>query len=245
MGIGGFFKGVGRAISRPVRGVGRMLRGNFREGLGDIAHGAKYAAGFIPGVGPLAAAGIGAAAGALERGAEQGFNAGNIIRGGAGGAVAGLTGEAAQGALRGVGGLVRGGSSAASSLPSASVPSAGGSTAAVPGAANAGRGITMSALKPLAGAPSTVSSAATVGAGALSKVPKPPPSALKGVGSFLAKNPEVATAGMSAGANMMAANQMGQAEDRRLSLEEEQMRQRMSKEGILRDLLMSGAWRRG
>ena len=44
MGLGGFFKGLGKGIantvSRPVRGIGRVARGKFREGFGDIAFGA-------------------------------------------------------------------------------------------------------------------------------------------------------------------------------------------------------------
>lgn len=56
-----FLKKLGELIANPVRGVGRILRGNIKEGLGDIAGTARVAAPFIPGLGIPAGLAIGAA----------------------------------------------------------------------------------------------------------------------------------------------------------------------------------------
>ena len=58
----GFLKSIGNAITRPIRGLGRIARGKFREGFGDIGAGAKAAAPILgaSGVGLPLAAGIGA-----------------------------------------------------------------------------------------------------------------------------------------------------------------------------------------
>ena len=82
--IGGAIKGIGKqigkAVSLPVRGVGRIARGNFREGFGDL----------LGGAGRLAL--IGTGAGAL------GFGPGASLLGG--------LGRGALGAIKGVGGAI-------------------------------------------------------------------------------------------------------------------------------------------
>ena len=82
---------IERYTSNPIRGLGRIARGNVRQGLRDMAPAAKVAAAFIPG-GALASAGLGAAAGALEQG--RGASAKDFARGAAGGAATGMAGKA-------------------------------------------------------------------------------------------------------------------------------------------------------
>lgn len=55
----GFFKKIGELVANPVRGLGRIARGKFKEGLGDIAGTARYVAPFT-GVGLLPSIAIGA-----------------------------------------------------------------------------------------------------------------------------------------------------------------------------------------
>jgi len=104
---------IERYTSNPIRGLGRIVRGNVRQGLRDMAPAAKIAAAFIPG-GALASAGLGAAAGALEQ--ERGASARDIV----GGAVRGAgTATALRGAQQQVRGMLTGGGSggAAGALP--------------------------------------------------------------------------------------------------------------------------------
>lgn len=82
---------IEKYTTNPIRGVGRILRGNVRQGLRDIAPSAKVAAAFIPGGLPAAAA-LGATAGALEQG--PGASAKDFARGAVGGAATGMAGQA-------------------------------------------------------------------------------------------------------------------------------------------------------
>lgn len=74
----GFFKKLGEFVANPIRGLGRIVRGNVKQGLGDITGTARHVAPFIPGVGTVASLAIGAADDLLkDRGVEQTlFNAG-------------------------------------------------------------------------------------------------------------------------------------------------------------------------
>jgi hypothetical protein len=107
MSIKGFLRSTGlnkplkfasQAVSEPVRGVGRVLRGDFEKGFGDIARGGLKLgtiAGAGAGLGALAgAAGIGGGAGSVLGGMGKvaGIGAGNTgggilgaVRGGAAG----------------------------------------------------------------------------------------------------------------------------------------------------------------
>jgi len=122
MGLGGFFKGVGRAISRPVRGIGRIARGNFREGLGDIGHGIKRGAQAAALVGsggtyaPLLAA---AGGGMLERGTEEGASFGNVMGAGIRGASGAVAARGIGNTARSIGGALRGGQQLAAQVPGA------------------------------------------------------------------------------------------------------------------------------
>lgn len=67
--IGNAVKGVVTAPQKAVRGLGRLARGHFREGLGDLggaASGASSVLHLLPGVGTGAAAAIGSAGEALQ-----------------------------------------------------------------------------------------------------------------------------------------------------------------------------------
>lgn len=75
------------AITRPIRGVGRLLRGKFKEGIGDIGAGVKGLAApalAATGVGLPAAALIGAGGGAAEAWGGGG-DASDVLKGAAGG----------------------------------------------------------------------------------------------------------------------------------------------------------------
>lgn len=70
MGIFGAIGGLAKKVSNGVRGLGRLARGNVKEGLKDIGGAAAVAAPFlIPGVGGLATKGLGALGGLLKGGA--------------------------------------------------------------------------------------------------------------------------------------------------------------------------------
>jgi hypothetical protein len=113
---------IERYTSDPIRGLGRIARGNVRQGLRDMAPSAKIAAAFIPG-GALATAGLGAAAGALEQG--RGASFGDIAGGAARGAG---TAMALRGAAQQAQGLFTGGGAGAPGLTAgeAVAPTAGG-----------------------------------------------------------------------------------------------------------------------
>lgn len=112
MGIfGDIVKGVGNAVSKPIRGVGRIVRGNIKEGLGDIAGGVVDATKFTP-LRLSGAAPVLNAAGRLGSGEDIG----DALKGGlslagqnaAGAAVLGA-GSLAAPALAGAGGAGGGG----------------------------------------------------------------------------------------------------------------------------------------
>ena len=102
MGLGGFLKKVGgfvgKAASLPVRGVGRIARGKFKEGLGDILGGAaRTAAIAVPGLGVVAPGVLAGALGSISGGV--GYALGSI------GGIKGAGGL--SGALKGVGGFLK------------------------------------------------------------------------------------------------------------------------------------------
>src|SRR5690606_27016684 len=112
-----FFKKLGDTISRPFRGIGRIVRGKLREGLEDIGHGAKNIAPVVlgaTGVGFPAALAVGAAGGALERGVRKGADFGDMLSGAVGGAASGALGHTGGRVLRGIPSLFSGGGAAAS-----------------------------------------------------------------------------------------------------------------------------------
>lgn len=103
----GFFGSLVDIVRKPLRGIGRIARGKFREGLSDIGAGAKAAAPALAltGVGAPLALGIGAGGGALEGATKKGAGFGDVI----GGAARGAAGAGTGLALRGIGSRVLGG----------------------------------------------------------------------------------------------------------------------------------------
>lgn len=96
-------KFVSEAVYQPVRGIGRIARGNFSEGFEDLGKGILKA-GTVAGVGM----GVGAGLGALGGAGAAAAGAGASGAGGAGG-IAGLTGAAGKyGAARSIGGKILG-----------------------------------------------------------------------------------------------------------------------------------------
>ena len=84
-------------ITKPIRGIGRLARGKFKEGLGDIGAGAKGLAPILAmtGVGALPAMALGAAGGMFQ-GIGEGKGIGGAAKGAAGGAA--MAGVGALGA---------------------------------------------------------------------------------------------------------------------------------------------------
>lgn len=202
------------AFTKPVRGIGRILRGKVQEGLNDIGDSASKlapAVAFIPGVGPIGAGALGGIGKLLEETTDndKGVDIGGVAMAGAGGygagklagAVGGASGlvDAAKGGLKGIGSLVTGGGGgAAATTSSAAAPGigvGGGTTYSLGSAANTG-------------------AKAAGGMDALTKV---------ALGSQVA----------GSAANAYGAHQMGKVEDRRMSLEEEEIaRRRNRQEGL-------------
>ncbi len=116
--------GVAADNAHQQWGTGGIIDRN-RNFTGNLLKNLAPAAAFIPGVGPLAAAAIGAGAGALGRGVQHGTNFGDIAKQGAqsGAAAYGLdkvAGAASAGAK--AGGILGGAKSAAGALPGALKP---------------------------------------------------------------------------------------------------------------------------
>ncbi len=222
MGLGGFFKGlakgVGSAVGRPLRGIGRVMRGNFREGFADIGHGIKRGAqaAALLGSGGLAAPAIAAGGGMLERGLSENASLGNVLGAGVGGASGAM-------AARGVGNIGR------SMLKRGAGATAGqaSSGGVIPSVSRAER--TATALG------QTVSSASGGGAGGGIG------GALRSGASFLEEHPTSVT---FAG-NLLSGTGYDQGDyyqDLIAQRREEEEYDR-SREKMLRDMILSGAWR--
>jgi hypothetical protein len=102
---------VKNAVSKPVRGIGRIARGKFREGMGDIGEGLEAAGPAlhaIPGVGTAAAIGLQAGGAAMNRMGQEGANFGSVAgsagRGAAQGGASALGGAAIGKIAGGAGG---------------------------------------------------------------------------------------------------------------------------------------------
>lgn len=205
-------KGITRAVGNLGRGVGRIARGNVREGLRDIGGSAKTLApalAFIPGVGTAAALGIGAVGGALS--SRSGASANDFLRGAATGAGRAGVGVGAKALLPGIGGMVRGGGAAG--LPP------------VPGAA----------VTPMnVAAPMGMASSAAPGAGAYSGGGGIG-GVVTGIGRWIEKNPAPAAQIGATIAQTYGASQIGKAEDRRAGMEETALQRQWAEDDRLRD----------
>ena len=60
------------AVTKPVRGIGRLLRGKFREGFDDLGEGAKAAAVPVSFVNPLLGAGLALAGNVADKATDPG-----------------------------------------------------------------------------------------------------------------------------------------------------------------------------
>ena len=208
-------------VYKPVRGIGRLLRGKGQEGLHDLTSSARDfapAAAWIPGVGPLAAGAMGALGSLGEEitDKEKGVSMGEVLMSGASGFGSGKLAQAAGGAS-GVLDAVKGGAKGIGDIVGIS-----GKEAAQPALTNAGSiGTTFKGVSSVA--PKVAESAAAMAGGE---------AAMKGGMDALTK---IALGTNIAGtaANVYGAHQMGAAEDRRMSLEEEELMRRRDRQESL------------
>ena len=242
MGLGSFFKGIGRgigrAVSRPVRGIGRMMRGKFREGLGDIGHGIKRGAQVAALLGTGGAAGVpmwaaAAGGGMLERGMDRNASVGNVLG-------AGVSGASGAMAARSVGNIGR-------SMLNRGVTQTVGQTASAGGMPRR----THEALR--LGDTLREGGVTTYGGNAALSAAKEAPGRFTGIGTalrsganFLEEHPKsVEFAG-----NLLSGRADAQIrEDRQqyyldvLAQRREEEEYERSREKMLRDLIISGGWR--
>jgi len=211
-------------ISRPLRGIGRLLRGKFREGIGDIGAGAKSLAPVLglSGVGLPLAAIIGGAGGLAEAGTAPGAKFGDVLESAAGGAAGGAAGAGAR-SLLGIGRVA--GAATAAAPAGAAAPAAATS---IPGGAM-GFGIP-SATIPLPAAAAAPSVGLTsIGSTALKQPPR-------GIGrqilQFAKDNPEIAFGVLQGAANAYSGEQVGAAMDREVALREEIARRNVGRGGL-------------
>lgn len=148
-----------------------------RDFAGNALKNVSPLAFLIPGIGPAAAAGLGAAGSALGRGIQHGSNFGNIVKQGAQG------GAMAYGGAQGMNALKTAfapSSSAAATIPGVASP--------IPGAAGSMQGPGSAALNLMGHAPPPPSMLDQIG-GALG-------GAARGAGSFIKANPTAVGAGL-------------------------------------------------
>lgn len=180
----GFFSGL------------KKIGGKVLGGIGDVARVAAPLASFIPGVGPIATAAIGAVGGALgslnDRHASLGSVLGNVATGGVIGGVGGYGVDRLQGAVSGAGGL----SGLAQRAGLRSMPSSA-----------------------VAGAEPTIAGAPNRHGFNLGGV-------LGGVGRFIGKNPEVALMGLGALQNARTQTHAGDIRSQAVDLAREDMASR-------------------
>ncbi len=224
MGFGGFLKGIGkgigRAVSRPVRGIGRAVRGDFKGALGDIGHGLKRGAQFaaLVGSGGIAAPLLAAGGGMLERGTEQGAGIGNVLG-------AGLKGASGAVAARGVGNIGR-------SLLGTGTQAAGQA---------AGQAVAPAAYNPAGPVMSFASPVAETG-GRLSGIGN----ALKSGSEFLEAHPKSVEFAGNLLSGRAEAQQFESQEKRyreELAFRREQEEYDKSEKAMLRQMILSGVWR--
>ena len=207
-----FFGSLLSIPQKAVRGIGRVARGKFKEGLGDIGSAAKGAAPLLAltGVGAPLALGIGAGGGALQGATDDGF--GGALRGAAGGAA--NTGLAL--AARGIGSKILGGG-----VDAASAAGTPGVSAPVSGFGGLGEGAANTAMR---------SATQSVAGGATDAVPE----AARGIGSrvlgFAKENPLVASEVVKGGLGAYGASQQGAALDREAALREEETRRKWQRQ---------------
>ncbi len=201
-------------LTRPVRGIGRILRGHVRRGLGDLAAGAPLVAA-LPGIGLPAALAIGAAGGGVERATQPGANIGDIAGGAARGAVAGGVAHGAGNFVRGIGSRIAPTAAVGGWDPTTGLPledAVGNVTAPVTGAVARGGN-------------ALAEGASTIGRGARAigrRVLELPGEALRAAKS----DPKLALGLLSTGADIYGGYQEGRALDREMALREAEFNRR-------------------
>ncbi len=207
----GLFSAIGSAISRPVRGLGRIARGKFRQGLGDIGAGVKTAAPLLAattGIGAPLAIGLGVGGGAAKSFGEGG-DFGDVLKGAAGG---GLAAGAA-----GIGRRLSGGANALR-----------GGTAGIDAPIAGFGGLGAEGAREVAGGIGSGIGGRLAGIG-------------RGVASFARENPVVASNLAGTAANVYGAREEGRAMDEELAFRREQIeranRRQENADPILQDIL--------
>lgn len=211
------FKAIGRAISRPVRGVGRMARGaatgdfdRIRKGFGDLGEGVAEAAPLaaaVPGVGTVAAAGMRAGGRAAQRLGEEGANLRSVGRATGQGALEGAAGAVAGNLAGRAAGALPGGPSAAAGQPM------GAAGDHVGHLAQAGEGLrAVGRAAPEAGATAAGGAGGAAGEGFLGRA-----------GGWISENPELSADIAGTALEAYGAHRDDRARSRQLSMQEEHL----------------------
>ena len=228
------FGSIWRAATGPLKAIGNVARGRFRQAIGNLGDTMKLggAALGVTGVGAPLAMGVSALGGAAQE-FGKGESIGGILKGAAGGASAGAAGAGVGSLLRGgiagnlgkgIGNALRGGTPApaAAAVPGTSLANVGGEIA--PRATG---------LAPI-GASGT---APSIGANVGGEIAKNVGSEGGGLMNWIKGiNPTVATGAMSTAANMIGAQQQGKMMDRQFQFERED-RDRMFRLQQMREML--------
>lgn len=180
----------------------------------------------IPGVGPLAAAGLGAAGSALGRGIQHGSNLGNILKQGAEG-----------------GAMAYGGAQGMNALKAAFTP--GSSAAGTVAQSMPGMSVTPSATAPMAiQGPGSAALNMTQGLGQAPSLMSRVGSAANGLGSFVKNNPTAAAMGLqglgqmgSMGSENAYRNAQTDALKQNTNLSKEQYDQQLRRQAAMEPLL--------
>jgi len=223
----GLFGSIFKGVTGPLRGIGRVLKGDIKGAIGAFGDTASLAAPVLgaTGVGAPLAIAAGAAGGAMQKFDDPDFNVGSVLRGAAGGAGRGAAlhgaGKLASSGISSV--LAKGGSAVApvSSLPGSvagAVPtSTAGSASTLSGVSaglsRGGPGLTVTAPQ-AAGVVSKAAGTVTenVGGGNF----------LSGIGAFINKNPKVAAQILGTAADVYGAHQQGRIAGQYLDLDKKE-----------------------
>lgn len=212
-------KKAAHTVSNPVRGIGRIARGNVRAGLRDIGSSVKTlspALAFVPGVGTAAALGIGALGGGLA--AKKGAGIGDVAKGAAGGAAGAYAGTQLKSALpgirQGIGQLASRGGAAGAEIAGAGA-----------GAGAGGGGMTAMAMPAVNVGGAGAGAAGAGGAGGtmagIGNVARGAGNVAQNVGGAVLKHGATAAQLAGVGAQAYGAQQEGKAMDRQLDFQEE------------------------
>ncbi len=221
----GIAKGVGSAIGRPLRGIGRVMTGDFKRGFSDIGHGLKRGAqaAALLGSGGAAAPLLAAGGGMLERGLSDNASFKNVLG-------AGVRGASGAIAARGVGNIGR------------SILGRGPDSVASQVASGGGGGMPRQTLEALRLKDTLATSGVT------SAVKDAGGSLFSGIGgamrqgaNFIEEHP----ASLTFAGNMLSETGYNQEDYYKESLAQrrEEEEYDRSRDKLLRDMILSGTWR--